>query len=115
MAKTMWNPGGVSGDVAVGLTAAGTTQGTATVMTADNVSVTTSTGAANGVLMKIGNESENISLVVSGSAAYGVNWYPPSGMQLNYATANLPLYVPPGRAAIAKFLNNTHILVIAGA
>lgn len=115
MAKAMWNPGTVIGDVAVGLTAAGTAQGTATTMTADHVSVTTSTSSANGILMKTLNAGEVASCTVSNSAAYGVNWYPPSGMQLNYNTANLAVYIPPGRTAWALFLNATHISVNVGA
>jgi len=103
----------IVGDVATGLSSAGTTQATATLCTADNVSVTTVT-AGQGVILATGNAFQMRSVGNHTSAATGTSLlvYPPVGSAFNGQAANLALNLPAGRAAIFLFLSSTAINVV---
>ena len=113
MAKNMWNPGGVIGDAAATMTAAGTTSGTAATMTADHVKVTVVTSSADGVILRAAAAGEIFS-VCNADATEALKWYPPSGASFNGQTADLPAVIPAGDAAIAICINATNFNVVIG-
>ena len=113
MAKNMWNPGGVMGDAASSMTAAGTTTGTAATMTADHIKVTVVTSSADGVIMRAANAGEVFS-VSNADTVEPLKWYPPSGGSFNGRTADLPAVVPSGKAAIAICIDATNFNVVIG-
>lgn len=76
------------------ISAAGTTQATATEMPAYAVMVTSGTG---GVILPPMNKSEE-AIVCNGLSTADISVYPRSGGKLNNDTANLPLVVPTNRA-----------------
>lgn len=78
--------------------AAGTTQATATTLTADNNWVATVTASANGVILKERPPGSFMS-VTNADTADNLNVYPWSGANFNGATANLPVTLAPNKSA----------------
>ncbi len=100
------------GDVATGITAAGSTAATATTLPATHCTVTTSTTlTADGVIMQAGNYG-SFRTVTNKSTTGQVRVYPPTGSNFNGATANLPVTIPPNKAAWMFFISTTDISVI---
>lgn len=113
--RNLNDPQFIDGDFATGVTAAGTTQGTATTLPANHCIVTTVTDAANGVVLKALARGEVFS-VANGDGAGAVGGqalkvYPPSGASFNGMTANDPITLPPGFCAQGRFVSNTAIMV----
>lgn len=100
------------GDFNVSIAAAGTTQATATELTADHCIVTTATaGSATGVVI-----NDNIAQGQKGSVANAsgvvIEVYPPSGYKFNAKTANLPINLPDGTALSWRCVSNDDIIAI---
>lgn len=89
---------------------AGTTQATASVCLADHVSVPT-VGSAQGVILTPGNGGD-IRSVTNADQDTWLTVYPPVGSQFNGITANDPLTLPPGKAALFIFTSPTTIMAI---
>ncbi len=100
----------IQGDNAVGLTAAGTTQGTATIASADHVTVTTVTSTNRGVILKAGDD-RSIRTVVNADSADTLYVYPWSGAAFNGAAANLHLALPPQTSAL--FIQHSPTVIAA--
>ena len=111
MARSTANLKYINGDWATGLTAAGTTQGTATTATADHIEVTTVTSSDYGVILKAGSAGQDRS-VINADATEVLYVYPWSGAAFNGQTADAPLALPAGRAAWFKILSPTKIVAI---
>lgn len=94
-----------------GITAAGTTQGTATACTADHEIVTTAT-EGQGVILLPGIPGAERS--VANQTSVGIVVYPPSGAALNGKSANAGVTLPPNKAALFIFLSATVVSMIAG-
>jgi hypothetical protein len=90
---------------------AGTTQATASPTLADHVSVPTVTAGA-GVILHPGNISD-LRSVANADQATQLLVYPPVGSRFNGITANLPLTLPPAKAALFVFTAPTTIMVIS--
>jgi hypothetical protein len=91
-------------------TSSGTTQATAASCLADHVSVPT-VGSGEGVILTPGNGSD-IRSVTNASQTTWLTVYPPVGSQFNGITANDPLTLPPGKAALFVFTSPTTIMAI---
>ena len=100
----------VNGDWATSLAAAGTTQATATAVTADHVLVTTVVGA-DGVRL-VGQPDGAECSVANATTTDGLLVYPPTGAAFNGQTANDPINLPEGKAAWFKYLTSTKILAV---
>lgn len=89
----------VLGDLSTAVSAAGTTQGTATLLTTASSLVTT-VGAGAGVkLPATPTVSANDRLHVANHGANTLAVYPPSGGKLGTASTNVPALVAPGKCA----------------
>ena len=101
----------ILGDWETGQSAAGTTQGTATTLTADHNYVGTVTAAANGGILKERPPGSFMS-VTNGDTADNMNVYPWSGAAFNGATANLPVTLAPNSAAWFFVVTQTKISAV---
>lgn len=81
----------ITGSTTSGLTAAGTTQGTALAVS-DDVNVVTTTAAGTGVILP-SNLTKNDRMVVSNHGANALLVYPPTGGAIDNGTANAGLSV----------------------
>lgn len=108
--RNLSDPKYIDGDFIAAVTAAGTTQGTATTLTTNHSLVTVVTDSANGVILKAYPPGEVFS-VANGDAAQSLKVYPPSGAAFNGQTANDPITLPVGFAAFGRVLSNTVIIV----
>jgi hypothetical protein len=90
---------------------AGTTQATASPTLADHVSVPTVT-AGSGIILTPGNVSD-LRSAVNADQTNQLLVYPPVGSQFNGITVNLPLTLPPAKAAVFVFTAPTTIMVIS--
>lgn len=105
---TARSPERVIGNTSAGVAAAGTTAATATPCPADHISVTSGT-LGQGVILAAGNPSQIRSVGNNtGTAVSGVSIlvYPPSGAAFNGGTADAPLNLPPGMAAMFMFVTS---------
>ena len=109
-----FNLGAVEGDTVTALTAAGTTQGTATTITASHAIFTTVTSSAYGGILKLLDAGEE-SWVANADTVEPLYIYPPSGCQFNGRTANLHAVIPAGKSACFKFINSTQIIAVISA
>ena len=101
-------PGGalaVTGSIAATFTAAGTTQATATAITCVNTYVTTATEGQGAVLPASMQASD--CCTVCNSTSVNIYVYPPSGGQLNGATANRPIVIGPQLAVSFTCVDGT--------
>lgn len=89
---------------------AGTTQATASPALAAHVSVPT-VGSGQGVILNPGNGAD-IRSVANADQSTALLVYPPVGSQFNGIAVNLPLTLPPARAAIFIFTSPTTILTV---
>lgn len=90
------------------IAAAGTTQATATTLNADTAMITSGSTAA-GVILDVMDLNQEV-IVVNGSATAEYNVYPQVGGKINNATANLPLLLPPNKAARFRSINNLDVI-----
>ena len=78
------------------VTAAGTTQGTATALTSQYNVVTTGT-ANQGVILPANPTSGTLPIYVVNNTTVLIDVYPPSGSKFNGMTSNAPLIIPRGQ------------------
>lgn len=88
----------ISGDVQDTVTAAGSTQATATPVYGDNVIVTTA-AASTGVILQ-GTFSGGDEVVVANLGASSLSVYPPVGGKINSLAANAAFAVGAGKVAL---------------
>lgn len=98
----------ILGDWETGQAAAGTTQATATTLTADHNWVATVTSSAHGVILKE-KPAGSFMTVTNADGVDALNVYPWSGANLNGATANLPVTLPPNTTAWFFVFSSTKI------
>lgn len=92
------------------MAAAGTTQATATEITAEFVMVTP-TVSADGVLLPAKNLNDDV-YVVNADSTHTLFVYPQTGGKLNNGTANDPLNMPPNTAARFRAISSLDWAVI---
>lgn len=105
----------ILGDLAASLGAAGTSQGTATAITTANW-IATTVGAGSGVVLPV-SPTVSAKDTLFG-ANHGVNTlavYPPNGGKLGTASANAPLLLAPGKAALFFCIDGINYAVLVGA
>lgn len=100
-------------DAIAGLTAAGTTQGTALeLVNADNDVSTVSSGSGV-ILASKGTPGDTQTVYNSG--ANGLKIYPPVGMSINSLSANLPMTLGTSTGCLFKFVSTTRIFGVLSA
>ena len=100
-------------DVATSLSAAGTTQGTATELTAADSELTT-VGAGSGVVLS-SKLSAGDSQSVFNAGANAVKVYPPTGMKINSLAANAPMTLATNTGCIFKCVSTTRVFGVLSA
>jgi hypothetical protein len=98
---------GIGGQGATGLTAAGSTQGTALALVASN-NVVATTGASTGVILPAVQGGEEVWVYNAGASTLTV--YPPTGAAINSGAANAGFAVATTKSATFKFVSNTVII-----
>lgn len=83
----------ISGSRSLTITAAGSTQATATAMTSAINVVTTCTEAASGVLLPINDIADSI--IVCNATSANLRVYPPIGGTMSGSTVNVPFTMAP--------------------
>jgi len=92
----------IAGDVQNTVTAAGTTQGTATTVYGDNVIVTTCPASAGVVLSTDSGFGPGDDVFVANQGANACLVYPPSGAQINALAVNAGFSVAAGKSALLR-------------
>lgn len=110
MGQPGFNPRWFLGDFDTSVSAAGTTQATATILTGDWSKVSTVGALAGVVLVEAPFPSPKG--VMNAAAANELRVYPWSGAAFNGRTVNDPLVLPVGRAALFVCLSSTDIFAI---
>lgn len=107
--------GGASGAglVASGISAAGTTQGTATELTSEDNEVSTVASGAGVVLNRLLTAGEVHTVFNSGANALKV--YPPSGMSINALTVNAGMLLPTNTGCFFKCVSSTRVFGVLSA
>ena len=100
-------------DTAAALSAAGTTQGTATELTAADNELTT-VGAGSGVALASAIASGD-SQTVFNAGANAVKVYPPSGMKINALPTNAPMLLATNTGCLFKCISTTRVFGILSA
>lgn len=100
-------------DVATSVSAAGTTQGTATELTAADSELTT-VGAGAGVVLSAQLASGDQQTVFN-AGANAVKVYPPSGMKINALAANAPMTLATNTGCIFKCVSTTRVFAVLSA
>ncbi len=99
-------------DVTAGIVAAGTTQGTATALTASLNGVGT-VAAGSGVVLYAGSPGD-CQIVYNGGLS-PVNVYPPSGLKINQLAVNVPHVLAINTACEYWFLSSTQVIGVLSA
>lgn len=86
---------GIVGDIGTGISAAGTTQATATVLTTDLNYITTCAANA-GVILPVGELAKTVTVFNNGANSLSV--YPPVGGALGKMAVNIPCFISPGQS-----------------
>ena len=100
-------------DVATSISAAGTTQSTATELTAaDNELTTVAAGAGCVLSSKL---AAGDSQTVFNAGANAVKLYPPSGMKINALAANAPMLLGTNTGCLFKCVSTTRVFGVLSA
>lgn len=99
-------------DVGTAISAAGTTQGTATALT-NAVNGVSSVAAGAGVVLYAGSAGD--SQIVYNSGANAVKVYPPSGSSINQLSANTPHVLATNTGCQYWFISSTQIFGVLSA
>lgn len=106
--------GGVgAGLVATSVSAAGTTQGTATELTAADNEVTTVASNAGVVLNRLLAPQEEMTVFNAGANVLKV--YPPTGMSINAIGTNLPMLLATNTGLFLKCISTTRVFGVLSA
>lgn len=100
-------------DTAAGVSAAGTTQGTATELKAADNEVTTVADGAGVVLSSAISAGDTQSVFNAGANPLKV--YPPSGMKINDLTTNLPMTLGLNTGVLFKCVSTTRVFGVLSA
>ena len=100
-------------DVATSISAAGTTQGTATELTAADSELTT-VASGSGVVLSSQLASGD-SQTVFNAGANAVKVYPPSGMKINALAANAPMLLATNTGCFFKCVSTTRVFGVLSA
>lgn len=100
-------------DVGTSISAAGTTQGTATELTAADNELTT-VAAGSGVALSASLAAGD-SQTVFNAGANAVKVYPPSGMKINALAANAPMTLATNTGCIFKCVSTTRVFGVLSA
>ena len=100
-------------DTATAISAAGTTQGTATELTATDNELTT-VGAGSGVALASAIATGD-SQTVFNAGANAVKVYPPSGMKINALATNAPMTLATNTGCLFKCISTTRVFGILSA
>ena len=100
-------------DVATSVSAAGTTQGTATELTAADNELTT-VAAGSGVVLSA-NLAAGDTQTVFNAGANAVKVYPPSGMKINALAANAAMTLATNTGCIFKCVSTTRVFGVLSA
>ena len=105
----------ILGSLSAGVSAAGTVQSTATLLTSANNIVTT-VGAGSGVRLPLTpSVSANDRLHVANHGANTLAVYPPSGGKLSNNTANVPAMIAVNKCADFFCIDGTNYTALLGA
>lgn len=114
MAIQNWIGGGAAAFLSeTGISAAGTTQATATTLRAQDSEVTTVASGAGVVLNPLFAPSEEMTVFSTGANALKI--YPPSGMQINNLPANTAMSLSPNTGVLFHCVSTTRIIGILSA
>jgi hypothetical protein len=105
--------GQVAGDITTAITAAGSTQGTATAIYSD-VNVVSTAAASTGVLLP-SNRSAGDTVEVVNLGANSLSVYPPTGGNINNGAANAAFAVASTKGAVFRQVTATQWTAILGA
>lgn len=100
-------------DVATSVSAAGTTQGTATELTAADNELTT-VAAGSGVVLS-SNLAAGDSQTVFNAGANAVKVYPTSGMKINALAANSPMLLATNTGCVFHCVSTTRVFGVLSA
>ncbi len=100
-------------DTATALSASGTTQGTATELTAADSEITTVASGAGVILSSKLAAGDCQSVFNAGANALKI--YPTSGMKINALTANSPMLLATNTACIFKCISTTRVFGVLSA
>ena len=100
-------------DTATSISAAGTTQGTATELTAADNELTT-VGAGAGVALASALASGDLQTVFN-AGANAVKVYPPAGMKINALPTNAPMLLATNTGCMFKCISTTRVFGILSA
>ena len=100
-------------DTATAISAAGTTQGTATELTAADNELTT-VGAGAGVALASALASGDLQTVFN-AGANAVKVYPPAGMKINALPTNAPMLLAVNTGCMFKCISATRVFGILSA
>lgn len=100
-------------DTATAISAAGTTQGTATELGATDNEVTTVSVGAGVVLSSQLSAGDEQSVYNAGANALKI--YPPSGMKINSLATNAPVTLGTSTAIIFKCVSTTRVFAVLSA
>jgi Flp pilus assembly secretin CpaC len=104
----------ILGELSTAVSAAGTTQATATLLTTAT-SIVTTVAAGSGVRLPVTpTVSAGDRLHVANHGALTLSVYPPTGGKLSNNTANVPALVAPKKSADFLCLNGTDYSVMLG-
>jgi len=95
----------IAGDITAGITAAGSTQATATPIYSD-VNVISTAAASTGVLLP-NNRSAGDTVEVTNLGANALSVYPPTGGNIGTGAANAAFSVPVSKSAIFRQVSAT--------
>lgn len=93
------------------VTAAGTTQGTATALNDAGMAIVTTTPANSGVLLPLAAGQPDQAIFNAGANTLTI--YPGVGEKINNGAANIGIQVAPGKGAILKGHSNRWVAVIS--
>lgn len=105
----------ILGDLATAVAAAGSTQGTATLLTVANSIVTTVAAGAGVKLPVTPTVSAKDRLHVANHGVNTLAVYPPSGGKLGTASTNVPALVAPGKCADFFCVDGTNYTALLSA
>src|SRR3990167_6288941 len=100
-------------DVATSVSAAGTTQGTATELSATDNEVTTA-AAGSGVVLN-STLSAGDQQTVFNAGANAVKVYPPSGFKINALSTNAPMLLAVNTGCLFKCVSSTRVFGVLSA
>lgn len=102
----------ITGDVATGITALGSTQATAVPLAATNNFIGTA-AASTGVILPVGSAGDKVYVYNGGASTVTV--YPPLGAQINNLAANAGFAVATTRSAVFVYASATQMMAVYGA